>query len=425
MRTDLAHARESACLWMLNRWPNDQPDFNRDEMIEAFVEGYGTRLTKDVLDGDELALTATVLDAASRGEAFTKSDAARAARAMLVARDRFGAIEDEQALERATGQRQLDDATALMTEARDLFRVYEAHHRDKVERFPGRPDVPDDVAAFKVLRRKVETNALMAARLDAWLEGEPIYPTTVDRATHPAFHEGGLVDPEAVPFVLVDDYCVNPANALRDVATQMVDGETIKGVDHASFDQAEEYLAQPVEVPPLVAAMTASIDEISSLPVARHVPNRVDVMFVDDTDDPDNHPTPADAIAHGKTPRILVADEPDARAALVQARNWLISAEGLIMDASAFIRDLTGALPGSEAELICQRLDAWLTPMASPPPADEGGCKDALRSSRTEPERTDSVAEPAAFRLNTPDPRFDPAKPVTVNGFLYLPTKEK
>lgn len=38
----------------------------------------------------------------------------------------------------------------------------------------------------------------------------------------------------------------NPAEVLRDIAEGMVDGETIKGVDHASFDQAAEQLAQPV-----------------------------------------------------------------------------------------------------------------------------------------------------------------------------------
>lgn len=299
MRTILAraHAREAACLWMLHQHP-EESNFNRDEMIEAFVEGYGTRLTKDVLDGDELALTATVLDAASRGEAFTKSDAARAARAMLVARDRFGAIEDEQALERATGQRQLDDATALMTEAAETFRRYEAHHLDKAQTLwdAANPKASDDSAA------KAKVNALIAARLEAWLRGEDQYPVKVSH-DHP-------------------------------------DGMTM-------------HVQAPHLPPQIIRSQSA-----------------------------------------GQITSVIADDIPEAD------EEWFKRAT------------LRGPVPN---EVIVRHV----------PPADEGGCKDALRSSRTEPERTDSVAEPAAFRLNTPDPRFDPAKPVTVNGFLYLPTKEK
>lgn len=360
------------------------------------------------------------------------------------------AARDDFSVEAATGQRQLDDATALMTEARDLFRGYEAHHREKVERFPGRPDVPDDVAAFKVLRRKFETNALMAARLDAWLKGEPIYPTTVDRATHPAFHEGGLVEPEAVPVVLVNDFAVNPADVLRGIATQIGEA-TGREVDHDSFDRAAAMLNEPVAVQyiepddpsPLVAAMTASIDEISSLPVAPaqslaeirrtqavlcgftywpggdappldletdgevlidwgNQPSgpRFTICGVEEltpmpglwaeTVDPESFGTiigyrsdpdraaPADV----KAPSSLVAGEPSPLAALVQARNWLLSAERLIAEAAEHIRGVTGASPGSDSAELCARLDAWLTPMATRP-ADEGAEKEARRSSVT------------------------------------------
>lgn len=40
-------------------------------------------------------------------------------------------------------------------------------------------------------------------------------------------------------------------------------------------------------------------------------------------------------------------------------------------------------------------------------------------------DRPEGVADLVALRLRTPDPRFDPAKPVTVNGYLYRPAKEK
>lgn len=40
------------------------------------------------------------------------------------------------------------------------------------------------------------------------------------------------------------------------------------------------------------------------------------------------------------------------------------------------------------------------------------------------PFRVEGVADLTAFRLTTGDPRFDPAEPVVVNGYLYHPTKE-
>ncbi len=40
------------------------------------------------------------------------------------------------------------------------------------------------------------------------------------------------------------------------------------------------------------------------------------------------------------------------------------------------------------------------------------------------PWRKEGVADLAAFRLTTGDPRFDPGKPVCVNGYRYTPTKE-
>lgn len=40
------------------------------------------------------------------------------------------------------------------------------------------------------------------------------------------------------------------------------------------------------------------------------------------------------------------------------------------------------------------------------------------------PWRLEGVADLAAFRITTGDPRFDPSRPVTINGFLYVPAKE-
>lgn len=109
--------------------------------------------------------------------------------------------EAEFAIERSTGQAQLDDATALMREAAELFRAYERHHRDIAKRTGARTGREE----------KAERNALMAARLEAWLDGKGIYPITADGAygAHADFRRppaepnvrpvtGALGDPEVV-----------------------------------------------------------------------------------------------------------------------------------------------------------------------------------------------------------------------------------
>ncbi len=404
--------------------------------------------------------------------------------------------------QRRVGQRQLDDATALMAEAATLLRGYEAHHREQAS-------IADTGPRRDDRNERAEVNALMASRLEAWLRGEEFYPVKPGAMSaegqaaqeafvsaaldagidlvgeederpddaHPGFATGGFVKTGPmlregeIPIVLTPG---NAADVMRQIGERMVDGVTIKGVDHESFDRAAAYLDQPVEVPPLVAAMTASIDEISSLPVApaqslvevrRHwaegagfkywpggdgPPDDLDEdgeVMIDwgeqtesgprftmcgvgeltpmpglwaETIDPESfgtiigyhadptlrpaskvidfsmpihqprvrvegvaeYPTPADAASEGKSPRAMIAAEPDPLAALVHARNWLISAETLIAEAAEFIRGVTGANPGSDSADLCQRLDAWLTPMATRP-ADEGAEKEARRSSVT------------------------------------------
>jgi hypothetical protein len=172
MNDILARARESAGAWADRHIAkfDDTALFGRDDLIAAFAAG------------------------------FAEAD------------DQF----DDQ---RRIGQQQLDDARALIAEARGLFRSYEAQHRDKAARWRHQMTGPDSLrktqADIDDTIAKAERNALMAARLEAWLCGEDRYPT-------------------------------NPAEILRDVAEGLVDGVTIKGVDHASFDQAAAELAQPV-----------------------------------------------------------------------------------------------------------------------------------------------------------------------------------
>lgn len=72
-----------------------------------------------------------------------------------------------------------------------------------------------------------------------------------------------------------------------------------------------------------------------------------------------------------------------------------------------------------------------LRPITSGPLADpdvlEGlmasaGMIDAVEGA---PHRLEGVADLVAFRLTTGDPRFDPEKPVTVNGYLYRPVAKE
>lgn len=410
MSDDLARARarKAADGWLRTAEPDrvhPAEGVEAERLKWAFQAGYLMCICEDVLAGDQLLLTAQVLDAAARGGPLTTSDMERAAKTIYAARD-------ELALERATGQRQLDDATALMTEAHDLFRKYEAHHRHQAS-------VADTGPRREDREEKANTNALMAARLDAWLKGKDAYPVSL-----------------------------NPADALRQIGEQMVDGETIKGVDHETFDRAAAMLNEPVSVQyiepddpsPFVAAMFASIDEISSLPVApaqslaetrRHWAEgagfkywpggdgppadldkggeviidwgeqtesgpRFTICSVEEltpmpglwaeTIDPESFGTiigyHAIPTAKPATPAVSVAAEASSLAALIKARNWLLSAESLIAEAAAHIRSVTGANPGSDSADLCDRLDGWLTPMATRP-ADEGAEKEARRSSMT------------------------------------------
>lgn len=94
----------------------------------------------------------------------------------------FDQADQEFTIERATGQRQLDDATALMTEAAELLRSYERHHharwsaaREQLRRTTAPAAVASLTEQASEAEEKAERNALMAARLEAWLAGEDRY----------------------------------------------------------------------------------------------------------------------------------------------------------------------------------------------------------------------------------------------------------
>lgn len=138
MSDSLARARESALEWLSGYDPGD---------------GHGL-VAQQALDPGSMFTQPVVVDAYVAGA---------------------NQASDEWAVERATGQRQLDDATALMTEAAQLLRGYEAHHRKRAT------EGSCNTSAMSLA--KAERNALMAARLEAWLAGEDHYPVAVPRDT--------------------------------------------------------------------------------------------------------------------------------------------------------------------------------------------------------------------------------------------------
>lgn len=211
---------------------------------------------------------------------------------------------DEHTITVATGQRQLDDATSLMTEAAELLRGHEKNHKGEAFRLHCGSD------AHRAQMASAETNALMAARLEAWLAGDDFYPikpgalSADDQAAQEAFvsaaldagidqitegdeppfadrtladckarfHEGGFVKAPGlrageVPAVLSPGGRLNPIDVLREVAEGMVDGEVIKGVDGPSFDLARDYMDQPVEISALDASPFGSVQLIKGAPL--------------------------------------------------------------------------------------------------------------------------------------------------------------
>lgn len=403
MSDDLAcaRARKAAEGWIRTAEPDrvhPAEGVEAERLMWAFQAGYLMCICEDVLAGDQLLLTAQVLDAASRGGPLTQSDMERAAKTIYAARD-------ELALERATGQRQLDDATSLMVEARDLFRYYEGYHREKATSLKAR--VPDDPAATTLIigdcERKADRNKLMAIRLDAWLRGEERYPVSVNGQTigqiasvmaerpddaHPGFAEGGFVKdapPCAVPIELssITDDRATACAAAGFIPWRGGDGppadwdggEFLLDWGSATRGEPRFTVCHPDDCSPDPGLWHADRDPTSyatiigyrSLPFA-HL----------DTDPADDEPVQIGVVS----PARAVALEPVSLAALIKARQWLLSAESLIAEAAEHIHGVTGARdrPGSDSADLVARLDAWLTPMATRP-ADEGAEKEARRSS--------------------------------------------
>lgn len=356
MVNNLAHvrARESAADdWLASRDDGDAASdrLRREGFIEGAEWGYGQgdaryRPAYEELSGhlawlqSSRSLTAIYPGALGLNLARAASDLIAAAYPDLrpdIGRDGAGvrspladleSAQDEATIERAEGQRQLDQAAALMREASELLRGYEAHHLAKAEAHNDRSRAcrdAYDAAAESRLRDealgKANRNALMAHRLEAWLSGEPL-PGSMDAA---------------------------------DQAAQ-------EAFVSAALDAGVDQISEADEPPPRVRQRDL-LAEVIGRPV---------------------HKSGGDYQFEGEIRAIIPKRSGALRYAVEDDRGLL-----LIMNASQCGLDHREEFMGAHAR-----------------------------------HRPDGVADLTAFRLTTPDPRFDPAKPVCVNGYLYRPTKE-
>jgi hypothetical protein len=268
--------------------------------------------------------------------------------------------------ERRIGQQQLDDATALMREAVELFREYEAHHAAKASE-AGRPE-------------KAVRNALMAERLEAWLRGDGQYPVslspggTLTYATAIKDTPGGGQERVALrgldprEFTPVPGFGDNPAEVLRGIAEETAQQLGLE-VDHPAFDQAAAQLDDLVfpeaeeGVPILIEG-----EGLEARPVERLWTEGGGPPFGDEACR--YVPGEDTVVAHGEATDGRTLE--DCRAKFP-----------------------TEPFTGFDPEVLA-----------------------AMRAAAGNP-------DPEPFRVITGDPRFDPKEPVTINGYLYHPaTKE-
>lgn len=298
-----ARARKAAMNWADWQAPKEADgDTIRGARVEAFEAGAAWAAQEAMVPETEAELNEIVASLVRDAQQTRGDDAADHAAKRIAAyfAGVQGAEQDLWAIERAQGQRQLDEAGALIREAAALLRGYEASHLGKADRISasGGRDLETE-AAVDDARSKARRNGAMAARLEAWLAGEPLPGSmaAADQAAQEAF--------------------VN-----RD---------------------------KPLIVPPA----------------------------------PQHHRAPADLVAAM------------AGATLIEQSDGVGQVGWVKVHGLRNARALFDCLAAANA--VAQGGAVW---------------------------RLEGVADLAAFRLTTGDPRFDPRKPATINGFLYHPTKE-
>lgn len=314
-----------------------------------------------------------------------------------------GQAEADFAIERATGQRQLDDAAALINEACDLFQRYAHHHWARADGYSAEGDWH---AAHDSLT-KARTNLLMLVRLKEWLAGN-------------------------------DVFTVNPAEALRAMAVEMA-AELGLTVDHAAFDDAAAYLTAPVEHHVYMRDQPGL-----DCGDAGHVRLEGWAYMGEDEQGRGVWFRPA----YGRECRLTQADRYRIHF-LDEGRQARRDGKG--------IEDCPhpAPVPGGRDQWAgvspaAEWIHGWQEEDAGPPVHGHFGCDGRYRhppeASNVKLVTTGPLADPAlldavlqaielphaaftmacdlAFRIQTPDPRFDPTKPVVVNGYLFTPATE-
>jgi hypothetical protein len=307
-RLACARARESAERWLADYVGKQDPDttrFSKEELLGAFVAG---------------------------------ADDAEA----------------EFAIERATGQRQLDEAAVLIMEAAALFLGYADHHKARAEDAAG--TFPDQERESLV---KARVNLEMAVALKEWLAGR--YPDDV-RPAAACPHNDTVIHRTG------DDV---PVTFCRDCGRNVeIDGKPLHVPDGVEDQRLRRY------GPPLDDKVV-----IEDGGQERYVGRR-------------SRPGWWDRVISGVRPGGYVSD---ARTA-----------------ADSVVTPLPVARRGPNVRLIKSG------PLGHPDVV-EGLMAAAGMIDATDPT---SMARAGAFKLETCDPVFDPAKPVLVNGYLFLPTTE-
>lgn len=302
----------------------------------------------------------------------------------------------------------LNDAEILMREAAELLRGYERHHRAKVPppyEGPGRvisqPACTDEqLAAIE----KADRNGLMAARLEGWLRGDRVFPITADGdyVAHAGFRSAkpqapaGREDPiVGLALSLVQDLG-NLVEESGGVYGLHLNGDTARWSDLLRGGANEEWLE--------------SFDRLRDALNERFPTNPVDAL---------------EHIAEGMVDGVTIRGVDYE--AFEQARRQLEEPADFILPAGFDWSQLEGAvvLPSDDKTVedckarFGQNVVVGLT------------FRGPARGKRMDPEVMEGLLAASGqidgtrpFPLQTPDPRFDPRRPVTVNGFPFTPATE-
>ncbi|MBS67249.1 MAG: hypothetical protein Tp170SUR191951_43 [Prokaryotic dsDNA virus sp.] len=365
-----ARARKAAGEWLAdvgNREPIP-PQVGRasveQRMIDAFMAGAAWVLepgTDDEVTDQIIALL--------RGAESTEA-AARGLKAYL------GAIHRE---EQDHWTERFRAAADLIAEASALFRSYEAHHYEREMAAAARCDRYGRAQAAAKSKR----NATMADKLEQWLMNQ------------------------------------NPAEVLRQISLAIVDGETIKGIDEGSFDDLAKHLNEPVDLGPHGDEEPVRIDlpnvasreqaERRAIPIRRGQPEPSNVRPAGDLSWASEflkhaHPDQIGDPKRGARPGTHIGRRVQKRSGDYdfdgQIRAVIIKRSGAVRYA---VEDDRGLLLVMNAKQC--GLDG---PEADVAPA---------RWNRA------GVADLVAFRISTPDPLFDPERPVSINGYTFWPAQ--